>query len=978
MLSPPFQSGDVINYNLLLFPAINDAVLPVNPLFRGCVNPRRLGSFAFSVPGQQCQHINRSIYHLMKKFISTAVIIFSIVAGGYAQIGLGITTPHPNAYFQINSTNKGVLLPRMTAAQRIAIAPEATANGLLVFDTDSSSYMFWTGAAWRKMDGDAGLWVKNGDHIYNSNTGRVGIGINTALARLHVADSCVLFTGSATEPDLYTTENPPLVTGTQMLWYPAKAAFRAGYVQNSEWSRDNTGSFSFATGYNCIAKGTNSFSAGKNNTVNGGSSVAIGESNMASGYSSVAIGNSNNAYADGAVAFGWVNRANAYALVAGDNSKADGIYSFALGHLATANGGFSIALGQEVVATGQYGMASGYLSEAIGVGSFARGYLAKAYGQYSTVFGNQSQVNNDNSFVNGLFNTCYGARSFVFGDNNGAAGNNALSFGSRCIADANFAIAMGDQAIVNSDYGVAIGYSVSAGPHAVSLGQQNSAWGNSSFAINANNHANALYSTATGYQTTANGNTSFTTGSGNFAFGNNSFVGGIGNNGKAWGSFTVGSYCDDMDYSDPELWSFTDRLFQVGNGNDLTRRNALTLLRNGNLGLGTVNPVALIHLQTSDYDKIILDGNDPNNNFGLGVASLYAMRIHAATGYNIELGTGSSNSFTSRLFVDGTTGNVGIGNTIPVSPLSFANTFGNKISLQGSDDLYQYGLGVQSGEMRIYSDNTVFGIGSATNFTEHVRIRFDGNVGIGNNNPAYKLDVRGRILLGSNGTETAGMWLNNVSNTFAPALVGMQDEHNVGFYGSYGAGWGLTMNTVTGQVTIADGTQAAGRILSCDAAGRASWVDNAAYNSSVSGVFAGGGVALTTSMGSAYMNTYIDLPPGKFIVMGTYLAAQGGSGGPMTSGQSMWIRTAFSSSAVSNITSADVVGGGMMSGSIGYSYPYAVINGQTIINNTSGATKRYYVWGNMSTSGGQPIGFALAGFGSNFWGENQLIAVPIN
>lgn len=914
----------------------------------------------------------------MKKILPVAIMLFSIICDGYAQIGLGITTPHPNAYFQINSTTKGVLLPRMTAAQRIAITPAVSANGLLVYDTDSSCYMFWTGAAWGKMDGDAGLWVKNGNNIYNANTGRVGIGVNTPLARLHVADSCVLFTGSATEPDLFTTENPPLVTGTQMLWYPAKAAFRAGYTQNSEWSRDNTGSFSFATGYNCIAKGTNSFSAGRNNTVNGGSSVAIGESNTASGYSSVAIGNSNNAYADGAVAFGWVNEANAYALVAGDNSKADGIYSFALGHLATANGGFSVALGQEVVATGQYGMASGYQSEAIGAGSFARGYQAKAYGQYSTVFGYQSQVNNDYSFVNGPFNTCYGPRSFVFGDNNAAAGSNALSFGSRCIADARFAIAMGDESIVNSDYGVAIGYRATAGPYAVSLGTQNSAAGGSSFAVNANNHANGLNSTATGYLTTANGNTSFTTGAGSFAFGNNSFVGGIHNNGKAWGSFTIGTYCDDMDHADPEIWTFTDRIFQVGNGNDLTRRNALTLLRSGNLGLGTVNPAALLHLQTSDYDKIILDGNDPSDNFGLGVASLYGMRIHAATGYNIELGNGSSNIFNSRLFVDGTTGNVGIGNTIPVSPLSFPSTFGNKISLYGTDDFSQYGLGVQNNEMRIYSDNTIFGIGTTTNFTEHVRIRFDGNVGIGNNNPAYKLDVRGRILLGSNGTETAGMWLNNVSNTFAPALVGMQDEHNVGFYGAWGGVWGLTMNTISGQVTIADGTQAAGRILSCDAAGRASWVDNAAYNASITGVFAGGGVALTTAVGSAYMDTYIDLPPGKFIVMGTYLVAQGGSGGTMTAGQSMWVRTNFSSTPFANIQSGDVMDGGVVSGSIGYSYPYGVINGQTMINNTSGAIKRYYLWGSMSNTGGQPAGFALAGFGSNFWGENRLVAMPVN
>ena len=103
---------------------------------------------------------------MIKLFVIAAIILCSTKL--FAQIGLGITTPHPNAYFQINSTNKGVLLPRMTALQRLAIAPTATANGLIVFDTDSSAYMFWTGTLWRKIGGDDGNWVKNGNDIYNS------------------------------------------------------------------------------------------------------------------------------------------------------------------------------------------------------------------------------------------------------------------------------------------------------------------------------------------------------------------------------------------------------------------------------------------------------------------------------------------------------------------------------------------------------------------------------------------------------------------------------------------------------------------------------------------------------------------------------------------------------------------------------------------------------------------------------------------
>ena len=37
-------------------------------------------------------------------------------------VGIGTTTPNPNAALDIQSTNQGVLVPRLTTAQRTAIA----------------------------------------------------------------------------------------------------------------------------------------------------------------------------------------------------------------------------------------------------------------------------------------------------------------------------------------------------------------------------------------------------------------------------------------------------------------------------------------------------------------------------------------------------------------------------------------------------------------------------------------------------------------------------------------------------------------------------------------------------------------------------------------------------------------------------------------------------------------------------------------
>ena len=54
-----------------------------------------------------------------------------------AQTGIGTTTPHPSAALDVSSTNKGLLLPRLTQAQREAIG--SPAPGLVVYQTDNAA-----------------------------------------------------------------------------------------------------------------------------------------------------------------------------------------------------------------------------------------------------------------------------------------------------------------------------------------------------------------------------------------------------------------------------------------------------------------------------------------------------------------------------------------------------------------------------------------------------------------------------------------------------------------------------------------------------------------------------------------------------------------------------------------------------------------------------------------------------------------------
>ncbi|MBL7664795.1 MAG: tail fiber domain-containing protein [Bacteriovoracaceae bacterium] len=61
-------------------------------------------------------------------------------------VNIGSTTAVPSAILNLDSTAKGLLIPRMTSAQRGAIGTPAT--GLLVFDTDMSAFNYYNGSAW--------------------------------------------------------------------------------------------------------------------------------------------------------------------------------------------------------------------------------------------------------------------------------------------------------------------------------------------------------------------------------------------------------------------------------------------------------------------------------------------------------------------------------------------------------------------------------------------------------------------------------------------------------------------------------------------------------------------------------------------------------------------------------------------------------------------------------------------------------------
>jgi len=95
-------------------------------------------------------------------------ILFFLIVNAFhlnAQTGIGTTTPNASARLEVAATDRGFLLPRMTAAQRTAIANPA--NGLLVYQTDATNGFYvntGTPAApiWTRVGMD---WVRTGNDL---------------------------------------------------------------------------------------------------------------------------------------------------------------------------------------------------------------------------------------------------------------------------------------------------------------------------------------------------------------------------------------------------------------------------------------------------------------------------------------------------------------------------------------------------------------------------------------------------------------------------------------------------------------------------------------------------------------------------------------------------------------------------------------------------------------------------------------------
>jgi hypothetical protein len=448
----------------------------------------------------------------MRTFTLFGMLFFAIHMA-YAQ-GVAInedsSSPDPSAMLDVQSTEKGILVPRMTQAQRNAISNPAT--GLMIYQTDNTPGFYYNAGTpatplWQLVGSNAGVfsqWDSNGPDIFYDD-GNVGIGTNAPQALFHVRDLStgggnILFEGSFTSiPDL----PPAQGSGTRLMWYPDKASFRAGRVTGTHWDAAQIGNYSFATGYNSRASGTYSSS--------------WGFASEASGLTSTAWGYQANA-------------AGSYSTSWGFNASAEGGTSTAWGSQTNAEGSRSTAWGRLSVASGTHSTAWGESTEATANRSTAWGNGASATGISSTAWGDGTTSSND--------------QATAWGQGTEASGNQSTAWGS------------------NTD----------------ASGSQSTAWGNGSA-------ASGLRSTAFGWQAEASGQNAT-------AFGANTTA-------PSYVETVIGRYNTTYTPNSETGWSSGDRLFVVGNGSSASNpSDALVVLKNGRVGIGTSNPADNLTVQT--------------------------------------------------------------------------------------------------------------------------------------------------------------------------------------------------------------------------------------------------------------------------------------------------------------------------------------------------------------------------------------------
>ncbi|MFA5088548.1 MAG: hypothetical protein WC552_05890 [Candidatus Omnitrophota bacterium] len=326
---------------------------------------------------------------------------------------------------------------------------DGTANGTLYYSSTNSCLEICVNGTYFPVNI---MWKKTANNVYlNDINDLVGIGTLSPSFRLTIDnDGGILAKGT-----YGSGVTAPAGAGTRFMWYPRKAALRAGNVAGAQWDNANIGEYTVAFGQNNTASGSYSTVAGGlNNTAGfpagwpalGHTTVSGGSTNQALGqYDTVGGGLNNVANSGllgGATVTGGVNNQATFrgAFVgSGYQNTASGLHSNVVSgadNQATMDYA-SIGGGNQIVASGYASTVSGgqFNQAQNGAATVGGGERNIASGEHSTVAGGGGGIAGDgntasaaaSTIAGGRSNTASGQFSFVGGGQSNTASNNVSS-----------------------------------------------------------------------------------------------------------------------------------------------------------------------------------------------------------------------------------------------------------------------------------------------------------------------------------------------------------------------------------------------------------------------------------------------------------------------------------------------------------------------------------------------------------------------
>jgi|GEM_PF-2204766 len=148
----------------------------------------------------------------MKKLL-TILIAAVCFYPTFSQVGIGTLSPDSSAVLDLQASDKGLLIPRLTQTQRNAISTPV--EGLMIYQTDNTAgFYYHNGSSWQSVGSGAddmgdhtatqnislGSNYLSGDGdnegVYVGSTGKVGIGTASPQEELHINGSVRITDGS--------------------------------------------------------------------------------------------------------------------------------------------------------------------------------------------------------------------------------------------------------------------------------------------------------------------------------------------------------------------------------------------------------------------------------------------------------------------------------------------------------------------------------------------------------------------------------------------------------------------------------------------------------------------------------------------------------------------------------------------------------------------------------------------------------------